>query len=151
MKNSIVLAAALLALTLSCQNSSKSNEETAEMDSTATVDAPMIDEHNSENSLDWAGTYQDTIPCADCPGILTTVKLYYDGTYAYKAEYLERNSTLQDTGKFMWHDNGSVVHLKGKDIDTKYKVGENVLLQLNTEGNPMEGEMADNYSLHKVF
>lgn len=147
MKNTFALfSATLTLLTLSCQNSADKKESQQQEDSVA-----VIDSHTSENSLDWAGVYQDTIPCADCPGILTTVKLYKDGTYAFYAEYLERNTTLQDTGKFMWHNNGSVVHLKGKEIDTKYKVGENVLLQTDSTGNIIESEMANQYSLHKVF
>ncbi|MGN0002825.1 MAG: copper resistance protein NlpE [Sphingobacterium composti] len=155
MKNFIpLLFAGLAILTISCQNSqtNTSNSTSQGTDTIAVNDSTLFhDEHSSQNSLDWAGTYQDTIPCADCPGILTTIKLYDDGTYSYRAEYVERNTTLQDTGRFMWHNNGSVVHLKGKDIDTKYKVGENVLLQLDTEGKPIDGEIAENYSLHKVF
>jgi uncharacterized lipoprotein NlpE involved in copper resistance len=147
MKNTFaLLSASVTLLTLGCQNSAEKKENQQQQDSVS-----VIDSHTSENSLDWAGVYQDTIPCADCPGILTTVKLYEDGTYAYNAEYLERNMTLQDTGRFMWHNNGSVVHLKGTDIDTKYKVGENVLLQTDSTGNVIEREIADQYSLHKVF
>ena len=147
MKNTFVLLSTTLTLlTLSCQNSAEKKENQQQQDSIA-----VIDSHTSENSFDWAGVYQDTIPCADCPGILTTVKLYADGTYAYHAEYLESNTSLQDTGRFIWHNNGSVVHLKGKDIDTKYKVGENVLFQTDSTGNVIESEMADQYSLHKVF
>lgn len=142
----ILLSATFSLLTLSCQNNTEKKENQQQQDSIA-----VIDSHTSENSLDWAGMYQDTIPCADCPGIFTTVKLYEDGTYAYLAEYLERNTSLQDTGRFMWHNNGNVVHLKGKDIDTKYKVGENVLFQTDSTGNVIESEMTDQYSLHKVF
>lgn len=147
MKNTfLILSIGLVALSMSCQNNNGNKAQSQQEDSLS-----FHDEHNAQNSLDWAGTYQDTIPCADCPGILTTIKLYEDGSYAYSAEYLERNTTLQDTGKFMWHNNGSVVHLKGENIDTKYKVGENVLFQRDTEGQVIESEIADNYSLHKVF
>lgn len=108
------------------------------------------DEHNSQNSLDWMGSYRGTVPCADCPGIETTVKLYDDETFSYKAVYQDRNLTVADTGKFMWHDNGSVVHLKGKETDIKYKVGENILMQLDTEGKEITGTLAENYNLKKI-
>ena len=147
MKNTfILLAASLTAITCSCQNNNSNKEQYVQEDSVAIPDA-----HTSQNALDWAGTYQDTIPCADCPGILTTIKLYEDGSFAYNAEYLEKNTSLQDSGKFMWHDNGSIIHLKGKNIDSKYKVGENVLFQTNTEGQIIEGDLADKFNLHKVF
>lgn len=152
MKNPISTLFVFIAIVFAgCQNTNTANT-TESTDSIPSLDSvSMHDEHTSETALDWAGTYQDTIPCADCPGILTTVKLYEDGTYAYNAEYLERNTTLQDTGRFMWHNNGSVVHLKGKDIDTKYKVGENVLFQTDENGNIIEGEIADLYTIKKVF
>lgn len=143
-----ILSIGIITLTVSCQNNSN---KTALYKSDDTTSITVPDGHTSENSLDWAGMYQDTIPCADCPGILTTIKLYDDGTYAYSAEYLERNTTTQDTGRFMWHNNGSVIHLKGKNIDTKYKVGENVLLQADSAGIPIEGNMENVYSLYKVF
>ena len=31
--------------------------------------------HNSRNALDWAGTYEGVLPCADCPGIQTRLSL----------------------------------------------------------------------------
>lgn len=108
------------------------------------------DAHNSQNSVDWIGIYQGTVPCADCPGIETTIKLYKDETYSYKAVYQDRNLTVADTGKFMWHDNGSVVHLKGKETDLKYKVGENVLMQLDAEGKQITGTLSENYNLKKA-
>ena len=39
------------------------------------------DIHNSRNSLDWAGTYEGVLPCADCPGTKTRLTLNQDGSY----------------------------------------------------------------------
>lgn len=105
--------------------------------------------HNSQNSLDWEGVYEGIIPCADCPGIKTTVELKDNEQFKYSAEYVERKTTLVDSGKIMWHENGSVVHLHGKDIDVKYKVGENRLFQLDSEGKPIDGPNAKSYNLQK--
>lgn len=148
MKKLMIPAILLLALQIqSCQsNSSTTTATQATDDTTAYVDTT----HNSENSLDWAGTYKGTIPCADCPGINTTISLNEDGTFKYDAEYLDRKSTVQDSGTFMWHGNGSIIHLVGKDLNTKYKVGENVLIQLDSEGNEIEGPVAKEYYIHKV-
>src|SRR5690606_32521169 len=110
----------------------------------------MNDGHNAQNSLDWAGTYEATVPCADCPGIKTTVVLNNDGTYQYTAEYLERNTTVNSTGEIMWHDNGSVVHLKDKDIDVKLKVIENGLEGLDASGNAIEGPLKEHYNYTKT-
>ena len=35
----------------------------------------ITDFHNSLNSLDWEGTYSGILPCADCAGIQTLIKL----------------------------------------------------------------------------
>lgn len=148
MKKLIIPVAALL-MTLqlqSCNNSTKKEEGTNEVVTTTTV----IDGSTSQTALDWDGTYEGTIPCADCAGIKTTIKLYADETFAYSAEYLDKKTTVQDTGKFMWHDNGSVVHLIGLDLNTKYKVIENALAQLDTEGHQIEGALAKEYILNKV-
>lgn len=147
-KSFLFIAACITLLSISCQTSTKSTNETNfSLDSTAILDT----NHTSQNSLDWAGTYQDTIPCADCPGILTTVKLFDNGTFSYQADYLERKTVVQDTGVFMWHNNGSVIHLKGKETDVKYKVGENILLQADSAGHIITTDMADLFHLPKIL
>ncbi|MCI0920121.1 copper resistance protein NlpE [Sphingobacterium rhinopitheci] len=145
MKKLFIPAILLLAIQIqSCQSNSSSN-------SSSTTDSSYVDTtHTSQNSLDWAGTYDGIVPCADCSGIKTTITLKDDDSFTYQAEYLEKNTSVQDSGKFMWHDNGSIVHLMGKDLNTKYKVGENILIQLDTEGKVIEGAIAEKYYLNKV-
>lgn len=139
----------ILAFT-ACNSNNTNNQQIQDTTAHNHNHADAIDpEHTSQNSLDWMGTYQGTTPCADCPGIETTVKIYEDETFSYKATYQDRNLTVADTGKFMWHDNGSVVHLKGKETDIKYKVGEGMLIQLDTEGKEITGSLAENYILKK--
>ncbi len=117
----------------------------SENTSTETVD----NAHNSQNSVDWAGTYKGVIPCADCPGIETTVVLNNDLTFKYTGIYQESNTKIEDAGKFMWHDNGSVVHLMGKEVNMKLKVGENQLFSLDQDGKPIDGPLKDHYILKK--
>lgn len=105
--------------------------------------------HTSQNAIDWDGTYSGTVPCADCPGIQTTLVINADETFTYTGEYMDRDLIVEDNGKFMWHDNGSTIHLVGKEINMKLKVGENRLFMLDQEGNPIEGELADHYTLQK--
>jgi uncharacterized lipoprotein NlpE involved in copper resistance len=44
--------------------------------------------HNSRNSLDWAGVYKGTLPCADCEGIQEEIRLNDDLTYEMVSTYL---------------------------------------------------------------
>lgn len=148
MKNSIILISAISSLCLFSCNSN-SNKATQEKDSTVNeTTIPTGD--NSQTSLDWPGTYQGILPCADCPGIETTITLNDNETFSYSANYQERDTKLEDQGKFMWHDNGSTVHLMGKDINMKLKVGENQLFSLDQDGKPIEGPLADSFILKKI-
>lgn len=116
-----------------------------------TTTAETTDAHNAQNALDWAGTYEATLPCADCPGIKTTVTLNQNGTFTYVSDYLDSDTKIENTGEIMWHDNGAVVHLKGKDIDTKLKVVENGLVGLDTSGNEITGPLKDHYKYKKTM
>ena len=107
------------------------------------------DGHNSRNSVDWNGTYEATIPCADCPGIKTTLTLNKDNTFKITEEYLERNVKNEDGGSFSWDSSGSVITLNGKDTKYKYKVGENRLFQLNMDGTPIDRPTKDLYIFKK--
>ncbi|MDR1706794.1 MAG: copper resistance protein NlpE [Prevotella sp.] len=107
-------------------------------------------EHNSKNSLNWEGDYTGEIPCADCPGIKVLITLNRDETYKVKYTYIDRKGAPAIyTGKFSWNNNGSVITLDSKDIPPYYKVGEHSLVQLDIEGKPIEGELADMYVLAK--
>ena len=105
--------------------------------------------HNSRNSVDWAGTYQGTLPCADCPGIRYTITLNEDDTYVLKTRYLERgDSVFTESGSFAWDENGGEITLA--DRGEKFQVGENRLFHLDMEGNRITGTLAEHYVLTKM-
>jgi heat shock protein HslJ len=109
--------------------------------------------HNSRNSLDWNGVYTGVIPCADCPGIRTKVVLNTDNTYTISREYVDRKDGLYNySGSFVWDEDGGVISVKEDDREpaTRFKVGENILIQLDMEGNVITGDLADNYVLVKA-
>jgi uncharacterized lipoprotein NlpE involved in copper resistance len=58
-------------------------------------DAPNPDPaHVARNSLDWAGSYRGLLPCADCDGIETVVRLENDGTYRLQLKYRGRSDEV---------------------------------------------------------
>lgn len=143
----IILGNVMIGLiALSACNSNTTSQNQQEETATSYIDTT----HTSQNSLDWQGIYEGTLPCADCPGIKTTITLENKGSFVYQAEYLDRNLVVADSGAFMWHDNGSVVHLKGEDVDIKFQVGENQLFHLDENGDRISGELAEYYILKKV-
>jgi uncharacterized lipoprotein NlpE involved in copper resistance len=115
-------------------------------------DADAVDKvHNSQNSLDWQGTYTGVIPCANCEGIKVQITLS-DSTYQASYLYLghEKGEAIQISGKFSWDSTDGTIILENTDIPPYYKVGENRLIQLDMEGNPITGELADMYVLTKT-
>lgn len=152
MKQLCILAGTAAILTFgACTSNANKQLESKDSSETVISDTNAVDTtHTSQNSVDWAGTYSGVFPCADCPGIKTTVTLNSDETFTYEGEYLERDTKIEDTGKFMWHDNGSSVHLVGKEVNMKLKVGENQLFSLDQDGKPIDGPLKDHYILKKV-
>jgi len=156
MKKLFYIALALIGFSActSSNNSQTSSEEARDSLADQMVSRPLEMEnpdpaHNSQNSVDWMGTYEATLPCADCPGIKTVLMLNDDETFQMSSEYLERDTKFEDNGTFEWQNDGSVVHLKGKDTDMKLKVGENRLFQLDQEGNEITGDLAEHYVYKK--
>ena len=91
--------------------------------------------HSSRNSLDWAGTYEGVLPCADCPGIKLRLKLQQDGRYELSTQYLERQPAAQTVrGSFSWNAEGNAITLDAAGGGQQFRVGEGRLLQMNRDG-----------------
>jgi heat shock protein HslJ/uncharacterized lipoprotein NlpE involved in copper resistance len=106
--------------------------------------------HNARNSLDWAGTYRGTLPCADCPGIETIVTLASDGTFRSRSKYMGRDGpAIEQQGTFSWNAAGNTVTLEGQE-PVQYFVAENRLIRLARDGSRVTGPLAENYVLSRV-
>ncbi len=129
--------------------SEQKEEKTTEISEES--DTSFQDEHNSRNSLDWNGTYQGTLPCADCDGIKTRLTLTSEGEFNRTRTYLGKEETgSTDSGTFEWNEAGSEITLRPLEGDPQgYQVGENRLFFLDREGNRITGELADKYVLVK--
>lgn len=145
---------AILLTAFSCKpNTDKSNNESVDSELNETEQTESFkQEHNSRSALDYEGTYQGTVPCADCSGIKTIVSLFKDGTFIRTVEYLgkEDEPMLQD-GNYTWNDQGSAITLETSNGDTQmYQVGENILFHLDLDGNRITGNLAEQYQLSKT-
>lgn len=153
MKKAAIVFTIAATVFLGCKNGEDKktySEETTEI----SEDTVVVDPHNSENSLDWAGIYEGTTPCADCEGIKTVLELRDDKTYALSQTYLgkpEAENEFTKTGDFVWDETGSKVLLKSENDTLQYKVGENQLWMLDKLGNVITGDLADLYILKKTF
>ncbi|OOE92272.1 hypothetical protein BZG76_06895 [Salinivibrio sp. AR647] len=111
----------------------------------------MADHHNAKTSLDWNGTYQGVIPCADCEGIDTTLTLNQDNTYVLSKTYLgKQGEAFKEEGSFSWDQTGSVVILEGlTDSPNHFFVAENQVIMQDMNGETIDGDLADMYKLKK--
>lgn len=107
--------------------------------------------HNSKISLDWWGLYTGVLPCADCEGIKVLLTLNRDETYELSFTYIGKSEIpVVFTGTFAWDETGGKITVRRNNFPIRYKVGEGRLFQLDLEGNPISGELADMYILTKV-
>lgn len=151
LKVNLILFVAVL-ISVSCGRASDSTERSA---TKAISDEPIAktDMHNSMNALDWNGIYKGTLPCADCEGVETILTLNPDLTYILFTNYLGRNDALEEEtkGSFIWDETGSTITLSNATSKLiKYKVGENLLWHLDTNGDMITGDLADHYILTKA-
>lgn len=106
----------------------------------------------SRNALDWPGRYRGVLPCADCEGIETVITLGGDQRYTLATRYLGREPVAREVaGTFAWNDAGNVITLGGLEHQpAQYLVGENVLIQLDLQGQRITGELASRYRLDRL-
>jgi uncharacterized lipoprotein NlpE involved in copper resistance/heat shock protein HslJ len=93
--------------------------------------APVVDMHTSRTSLDWAGTYEGLLPCADCAGTHTQLTLAQDGSFEIVARRLVRGEApVAERGQFDWEPAGNIIALGTADGAQRFAVGEGRLLRL---------------------
>lgn len=145
---SSLMLIALLSI-FSCNSDKKQKNQDSELESTE-INQPVTGD-NSQNSLDWDGVYQGTIPCADCEGIATVLILNRDFSYVHKTKYLGKSDSIyESSGSFKWDATGSIIKLKGDNEEiVQFKVGENQLFKLDQEGKVISGNLSEKYILKK--
>ncbi|MDT8414469.1 MAG: copper resistance protein NlpE N-terminal domain-containing protein [Flavobacteriaceae bacterium] len=147
MKPSILLLAMTAVLLTSCNFGDKTQQDKTDK----TI--PMAD--NSQTSLDWPGVYVGTLPCADCEGIRTQIRLSNHSTYEIETKYLGKSDKVfRSNGLFTWDDTKNKIRMEQKDAKAMmhYQVGENHLIVLNQEGKKIESDLpSEMYFLQKII
>jgi len=147
MKKSLCCIALLALFTTACSEAPKEETavDTTQVQTDAAKTVPVGD--TSQNSLDWAGSYEGVLPCASCEGIQTLITLQSDNSFVQETVYLGKDEKiLKLMGKAAWDEKGQKITLED---GTQYLVGENQLIMLDTEGQRITGDLAANYVLKK--
>lgn len=149
-KNSLLyVSIALLVLaTMSCKN-----RKTSGTTDNQNVKTETDKVHNSQNTLDWAGVYKGVVPCADCDGIETMIRITSNNTFVLETKYLGKSKEVNtEVGTFHWDDSGNKIILDERNKSSgpfAFAVGENKLTQLDINGNYIGGKPSDKYILKK--
>ncbi|SKA12504.1 NlpE N-terminal domain-containing protein [Chitinophaga eiseniae] len=97
------------------------------------------------------GTYQGTLPCADCPGMDYQISLFDDHTFTELVAYQGRGQGIAFTEKGTWQQiNDSIVSIKKKTDSSSFLASDSKLLVLDKQGKRIEGALASNYVLRPV-
>ena len=110
--------------------------------------AGVVDSKNK----DCYGTYEGILPCADCGGIKTTLKINSDATYDLRSEYLgEENGIFEESGVYnMIGENIIELVTPSSGAKTYYKVLDDaVVLSDSTEIFNNSGRLAAQYILKR--
>src|SRR5690606_6430895 len=173
MTNRTLFAAALLAAAIAAAGCKPSTDgapgEAAEPAPAAAPDAvePIADERPTDvlrevdnapapEGLDvraFAGRFEGTLPCADCPGIDSTIELKGDGTYTLHDAYRESDGATNDvTGTWTVEAAGKRIRLDPDSKEAQDRLYEVVssdeLRMLDIDGNPIDSGL--DYSLRRA-
>jgi uncharacterized lipoprotein NlpE involved in copper resistance len=135
-KNIMLLAMGIAALAVGCNGNKTNNTNTAD---TTTVNTLL-------------GTYEGTLPAADCPGINTSLTINADSTYDLLTHYVGQKDTIRENG--VYHTTGDkLIQLvtPSSNDKTYYKVmDDSTLIMTDDSGEEPTGELKQHYQLHKV-
>ncbi|MCE7733051.1 copper resistance protein NlpE [Vibrio campbellii] len=112
--------------------------------------AELVSNEQPSNQEAWSGTFTGTLPCADCPGIDTTLVLSDDNTYTLEQHYQEKGEApIRTEGLLSWNDTGDTVTLLGEHAPNQYHFSDMMLTKLDMNGEKITGDLAELYQLSK--
>lgn len=139
-----VIAAAMM---VACNGKKTTQDETTN-DSVSVADSVSAD----VDLAAVAGTYEGTLPAADCPGIKTVLIINADSTYQLQQDYIDRKDGHDEASGVLQVLDGNVMMLvrPSSGEHTFYKVKDSKsIVMTDSLGNEPEGETAKLYVLTK--
>ena len=97
-----------------------------------------------------SGLYQGITPCADCPGIKTSLTINPDFTYSKSTIYLESGPQILKSRGTWRAKNDSVIVLNENGNQVQYRTRPNLLLITDAKGQLVENSMANSGKLFKI-
>ena len=85
-----------------------------------------------------SGTYEGTLPCADCPGLQTLITFNSDGTFHMEETYLERSEKPIVTDG-TWVLDGDIIIFTAGDYKFEYKLISEKEIRWAPDGKEITG------------
>ena len=147
MKKYTILFYFLFLLIIGCQQKSK-NDLDSKVDS---IKNTISNSRNAKNSLDYIGTYKGILPCADCDGIETKIRINENLTFCILTKYQGKGTNVYELkGNYSWNNAENTIILNTvENAPNQYFVGKNTLTQLDVFGKKITGDLAASYVLTK--
>ena len=110
---------------------------------------------NRSKSAPWSGVYRGVLPCVDCEGIQTEIRLYPDNSFELRRKFLGKSEKIHmSKGKIEWYQQHNQIKLQVEEekenIPANYQIGENQIIQLDDNGNPISGGFTEKNVLKKA-
>lgn len=141
-KRMLFATMALAALLSSCAGGGNSGNNATQGQAKSAEAAPAS----------YAGTYEGTLPAADGPGIVTTLTLNADKTYALAQKSAKDGATVDEANGVFEQDANGVIALvrpsSGERTYFKVRDAQSVVMT-DSLGNETKGETAGFYVLTK--
>ena len=148
MKNKFMYLAVIAAAMMVACNGKKTAQDETKNDSVSVADSVSAD----VDLTAVAGTYEGTLPAADCPGIKTVLTINADSTYQLQQDYIDRKDGYDEASGVLQVLDGNVMMLvrpsSGEHSFYKVKDSKSIVMT-DSLGNEPEGETAKLYVLTK--
>lgn len=148
MKNKFMYLAVIAAAMMVACNGKKTAQDETQNDSVSVADSVSAD----VDLTAVAGTYEGTLPAADCPGIKTVLTINADSTYQLQQDYIDRKDGHDEASGVLQVLDGNVMMLvrpsSGEHSFYKVKDSKSIVMT-DSLGNEPEGETAKLYVLTK--
>ena len=97
----------------------------------------------------FCNTFEGIIPCPDCPGIESSIRIYKDSTISRTVYYQDKNE-LPTTRVGTWKLKDSVFTATFDREKLFFRIKDyNKILRVGSDLKEVKGEFADDYILHK--
>ena len=106
-----------------------------------------------EKSQEFHGVFYGFLPCENCNGIKATLSLKQNNLYLLVTQPAKESSKeFYEKGKYTWDDEKHTVILTPRnDASIQHYLikDEGTLIQLNSDGSPMQADKAASYTLRR--